>query len=163
MKSTAVRKIGVRRMGLRGLLAGLAVLAPLLTIGGWGARAAQPMVPRFEPDPYWPKPLPNNWMIGQGGGIYVDSHDHIWVTTRPRTLDDNDKSGPNNQKDCCVPSPPILEYDMAGNLLNSWGGPGAGYEWPDNEHGTYVDYKDNVWIGGNSAGKDTHILKFTQT
>ena len=47
--------------------------------------------PRFEPDPYWPKPLPNNWMLGQVGGIYVDSHDHIWVTSRPRTLDNNDK------------------------------------------------------------------------
>ncbi len=55
------------------------------------ARAAEAGVPRFEPDPYWPKPLPNNWMLGQVSGIYVDSHDHIWVTSRPRTLDNNDK------------------------------------------------------------------------
>jgi hypothetical protein len=27
------------------------------------ARGAQPGVPHFEPDPYWPKPLPNNWML----------------------------------------------------------------------------------------------------
>ena len=53
--------------------------------------AAAQNVPKFEPDPYWPKPLPNNWMLGQVGGIFVDSHDHIWVTSRPRTLDNNDK------------------------------------------------------------------------
>ena len=35
--------------------------------------------------------LPNNWMLGQVSGITVDSHDHIWVTSRPRTLDNNDK------------------------------------------------------------------------
>ena len=36
-------------------------------------------VPRFEVDPYWPKQLPNNWMLGGVGGILVDSHDNIWV------------------------------------------------------------------------------------
>jgi hypothetical protein len=39
-------------------------------------------VPKFEPDPYWPKQLPNNWMLGEVGGIFVDSHDHIWVNSR---------------------------------------------------------------------------------
>ena len=105
--------------------------------------AAPQSVPKFEPDPYWPKPLPNNWMLGQVGGIYVDSHDHIWVNSRPRTLDNNDKYAALNpsQADCCIPSPPVLEFDTAGNLIQAWGGPGAGYEWPDNEHGMFVDYK----------------------
>src|ERR1700730_17554878 len=30
-------------------------------------------VPKFEPDPYWPKVLPHNWIFGQVGGVYVDS------------------------------------------------------------------------------------------
>ena len=64
------------------------------------------------------------------------------------------------QAECCVPAPPILEFDMAGNLVQSWGGPGDGYEWPDNEHGIFVDHKDNVWVGG-SGPKDDQILKFT--
>ena len=51
---------------------------------------------------------------------------------------------------------------MAGNLIQGWGGPAAGYEWPDNEHGMFVDYKDNVWIGGNGE-KDTNILKFSKS
>jgi DNA-binding beta-propeller fold protein YncE len=120
-------------------------------------------VPRFEPDPYWPKPLPNNWMLGSVGGIFVDSHDHIWVANRPRSLQNNDKYAALNppQGDCCVPAPPVLEFDAAGNLIQGWGGPGPGYEWPDTEHGMFVDYRENVWIAGN-GGKDTQILKFTR-
>ena len=40
------------------------------------------------------------------------------------------------------------------------GGPGDGFEWPENEHGIHVDHQGNVWIGGNGAG-DAHVLKFT--
>jgi hypothetical protein len=121
-------------------------------------------VPKFEPDPSWPKQLPNNWMLGQVGGIFADSHDHIWVTSRPRTLDNNDKYAALDppEADCCIPSPPVLEFDQAGNLIQSWGGPSKDYEWPDNEHGMFVDYKDNVWIGGNGP-KDTNILKFSKS
>jgi len=121
-------------------------------------------VPKFEPDPHWPKQLPNNWMLGQVGGIYVDAHDHIWVTSRPRTLDNNDKYAALNppQGDCCIPAPPVIEFDAAGNFIQGWGGPADGYEWPDNEHGMFVDYKENVWIGGNGQ-KDTNILKFSKS
>jgi DNA-binding beta-propeller fold protein YncE len=120
-------------------------------------------VPKFEVDPYWPKDLPNQWMLGQVSGIYVDSHDHVWVTNRPRTLEDHDKYAASDppQADCCKPAPAILEFDPAGNLLQGWGGPGTQYEWPDNEHGIFVDYKENVWVGGNGP-KDTNILKFTK-
>jgi hypothetical protein len=132
----------------------LATAAAAMAAGGGG-------VPHFEADPSWPKPLPNNWMLSQVSGIFVDSHDHIWVTNRPRNLQDHDKYGAAGQADCCVPAPPILEFDAAGNLIQGWGGPGTGYEWPDNEHGVFVDYKENVWVGGNGA-KDTNILKFTK-
>src|ERR1035438_3938624 len=115
------------------LLAGITILG-LALLGAAGPGS----VPKFEPDPYWPKPLPNNWMLGQVGGIFVDSHDHIWVNSRPRTLDNNDKYAALNppQSDCCIPSPPVLEFDAAGNLIQGWGGApldkSAGYEWPDN-------------------------------
>jgi DNA-binding beta-propeller fold protein YncE len=45
--------------------------------------------------------------------------------------------------------------------VSAWGGPGPGYEWPDSNHGVHVDYKGNVWIGGNGP-KDAHVLKFTR-
>jgi hypothetical protein len=48
-----------------------------------------------------------------------------------------------------------------GNLVNSWGGPGQGYDWPESNHGISLDDKDNVWIGGWGRS-DTHVLKFTR-
>ena len=62
---------------------------------------------------------------------------------------------------CCKGAPPVLEFDQAGNLVGHWGGPGAGYEWPGANHGITVDYKDNVWIGGNDP-TDAQVLKFTR-
>ena len=123
---------------------------------------ANESVPKFELDRYWPKPLPNKWITGQIPGIAVDSHDHIWVIHRPKTIRDQEKGASLHPPtaECCFPVPPVLEFDMEGNLLQSWGGPGQGYEWPENEHGIFVDYKDNVWIGGNGDG-DAQILKFT--
>jgi len=33
--------------------------------------------PRFEVDPFWPKPLPNHWLLGATIGVWVDERDHI--------------------------------------------------------------------------------------
>jgi len=119
--------------------------------------------PQFQVDPFWPKPLPNNWLMGQIGGIAVDSDDNIWVIQRPRSLSEDEKGAslkpPRNN--CCVPAPPVLEFDQAGNLLRSWGGPGQGYDWVGREHGIFVDRKGFVWLGGN-AENDSAILKFTK-
>jgi len=43
----------------------------------------------------------------------------------------------------------VIELDGEGNLLRAWGGPGAGYEWFENEHGSTSTSKANVWVGGN--------------
>lgn len=133
-----------------------------------GTTAAQekpgPGLPVFQVDPYWPKPLPNSWTFGEFSGVAVDSRDHVWIDQRPRTLGEDEKYLTVNPPpgDCCAPAPAIMEFDAAGNFVQGWGGPGSGYEWPENEHGVHVDYRDNVWIGGNGA-KDAHILKFTRT
>jgi DNA-binding beta-propeller fold protein YncE len=119
-------------------------------------------VPSFAVDASWPKPLPNNWIIGQVGGITVDAQGHIWVIQRPRSLTDDEKGATLNppRSKCCVPAPPVLEFDTDGNLLRSWGGPGEGHEWVGREHGIEVDDRGFVWIGGN-ADNDNAILKFT--
>ena len=119
-------------------------------------------VPTFAVDASWPKQLPNNWIIGQIGGITVDWQGHIWVIHRPRSLIDGEKAATLNppRAKCCVPAPPVLEFDVDGNLLRSWGGPGDGYEWVGREHGIEVDERGFVWIGGN-ADNDSAILKFT--
>src|SRR5436305_1515931 len=108
-------------------------------------------VPKFQVDPTWPKPLPNNWIIGQPAGIAVDAADHVWVVHRPASLTDDERAAsfsPPRTK-CCVPAPQVLEFDQAGNVLRSWGGKGEGYDWPGNEPGIYVDQKDFAWLAGN--------------
>ena len=152
--------------------------------------------PSFVVDPAWPQALPSNWLVGQLGGLYVDQHDHVWVYNRPRTMTNeeaglegpvsgamDDKGAPVNglgqvrnygaMADCCKAAPSILEFDAAGKLLRSWGGPSdpgfiggkckaeAGCIWPNSEHGIYVDHEDNVWIAGNSASVAARPIPWT--
>ncbi|MGN6571724.1 MAG: hypothetical protein ACTHLO_09940, partial [Pseudolabrys sp.] len=119
--------------------------------------------PKFEVDASWPKPLPNQWLMGQAAGVAVDAQDHVWVIQRPRTLTDDEKAASFNppRAKCCKPAPPVLEFDAAGNLLRSWGGPGQGYDWFENEHGITIDGNGFVWVGGNGKN-DGQVLKFTQ-
>jgi len=125
---------------------------------GGGAQA-----PIFEVDPFWPKPLPNHWVLGSTIGLSVDANDHVWIIHRPQTVDDNFKAAEFTPPIgvCCKVAPPVLEFDQAGNLVSSWGGPGQGYEWPESNHGITADSQGNVWIGGN-GNTDTQILKFTR-
>ena len=120
--------------------------------------------PAFRVDPYWPKPLPNNWILGQIGGISVDASDNIWVFQRPRSLTDDEKGATLNppRSKCCVPAPSVLVFNQSGEVVKSWGGPGdnLGYDWPTNEHGILVDNKGFVWLSGNGK-TDMMVLKFT--
>ena len=146
-------------------------------------KAAGAMAPRFEVDLMWPKPLPNHWLLGMTIGVSVDAQDHIWIVHRQGTLERMETYAQQSPvaSDCCSAAPPVLEFDEAGNLIGHWGGPGEGYEWPVSTHGITVDYKGNVWIGGNGNGHggsrveaatdgesgpaayhDSMILKFTQ-
>ena len=120
--------------------------------------------PVFEVDPFWPKPLPNHWVLGSTIGLSVDAQDHVWIIHRPQTIEDNFKAAEFTPPIgvCCKIAPPVLEFDQAGNLVGHWGGPGEGYEWPQSNHGLTVDHKGNVWIGGNGRN-DTQVIKFTRT
>jgi DNA-binding beta-propeller fold protein YncE len=148
--------------------------------------AAAVQAPMFEVDPFWPKPLPNHWLIGMTIGVSVDAQDNVWIIHRQGSLEPGERHATSNPPVamCCAPAPPVLEFDQAGNLLRHWGGPGNGYDWPDSNHGITIDYKGNVWIGGNGRGKvaarpaggapdesaasatasylDNQVLKFTQ-
>lgn len=114
--------------------------------------AATTTAPRFEVDPLWPKPLPNHWLLGQTIGVSVDAQDHVWIIHRGGSLEDNELGAVRKTAMCCAPAPPVLQYDSDGTLLSHWGGPGPGYDWPESNHGVTVDYKGNVWIGGNGRG-----------
>jgi hypothetical protein len=118
--------------------------------------------PQYKVDPFWPKPLPGNWILGQVAGIAVDKNDNVWIVHRPTTLVDDEKGAQKKPPEtkCCTAAPAVLQFDSAGNLLRSWGGPGAGYDWFESEHGIFVDGDGNVWVGGNSP-KDHHLVQFT--
>jgi DNA-binding beta-propeller fold protein YncE len=147
--------------GLGTAIAGLAVGQAALdaTVDAQTVQA-----PLFEVDPFWPKPLPNHWLIGSTIGVGIDSRDHVFIIHRPASLNADTEIGAATdppQSECCLPAPPVLEFDPEGNLVNSWGGPADGYDWPASNHGLGLDHMDNVWIGGNGGG-DSHILKFTR-
>src|SRR5215831_1944176 len=95
----------------------LALLAP--------AAAVVTSVPQFEPDPLWSQALPNKWVTGAVGGLAVDSHDNLWVFHRPASIPDGEKAASLNppQAECCIPAPPVLEFDPSGKFLQAWGGP----------------------------------------
>ncbi len=141
-----------------------AILHSLIFAAALGFAPAEAAdAPKYEVDAAWPKSLPNSWIMGQASGVAVDAEDHVWVVQRPKTLTDDEKAAsldPPRTK-CCKPAPPVLEFDQAGKLLRSWGGPGQGYDWPSNEHGIYVDAQGYVWLAGN-GDKDGQILKFTK-
>jgi 6-phosphogluconolactonase (cycloisomerase 2 family) len=164
-------RMRINSIGSRNLWIGGGFAAVLIALGAGevlldNTAAAQAqgavMAPRFEVDPFWPKPLPNHWVLGSTIGVWVDTDDHVWIIHRSSaTLNRNEKPLETGDGECCAGAPPVLEFDAAGNLLRHWGGPGEGYEWPDSNHGIFIDYKGNVWIGGNGPA-DSELLKFTK-
>lgn len=165
------------------LVVSLATLAMIALRTRPQVQAATAQAPRFEVDPMWPKPLPNHWVIGAAIGVAVDARDHVWILHRQTSLEDKEKyaTWSPQASTCCVPAPPVLEFNAQGDLVGSWGGPGTGYTWPSSNHGIDIDYKGNVWIGGNGRGQqaapiahnedrmadpgtvhDSMLLKFTQ-
>lgn len=138
-------------------------------------------VPIFEVDPFWPKPMPNNWVLGMTIGVDTDEKNQVWVIHRgndPGNLDRTElayppaggqggspappaTSGPNRVSECCIPAPPVVAFDQAGNVVQAWGGEKNHPDWPESNHGITIDHKGIVWIGGN-GGPDSHILKFTR-
>jgi DNA-binding beta-propeller fold protein YncE len=119
--------------------------------------------PLFEVDILWPKPMPNHWLMGSATGVAIDKQDHIFVVNLTDSFTARTEIGRSANPplgECCDPSPNVLEYDPAGTLVGHWGGPGQGYDWPEQNAGIAIDGQGNVWIGG-SGGADSRILKFS--
>jgi hypothetical protein len=107
-------------------------------------------VPRYKVDASWPKQLPNNWILWNSTGLVVDKNDRIWVINRPRQVSMADAGAAQTPpiSECCIPAPSLVQFDVQGNLLKSWGGPGYVPDWPILEHGLFIDKEGNFWIGG---------------
>jgi DNA-binding beta-propeller fold protein YncE len=125
----------------------IAVVSLVLAAGSLSGQAP----PSFQVDPLWPRPLPNHWLVGSVTGVAVDARDHIWIVHRgydsmTARTEIGAATNPKSADACCVPAPPVLEFDPAGNLVGHWGGPGDKYEWPVSPGGITVDGKGSVWI-----------------
>jgi len=138
----------------RWIYVGTLVLTLVVGLGVWNPLsqviATSSLVPRYVVDPFWPKPLPIDprtgkpWVTGEVAGTCIDSRDHVFTVNR----------GYNNglvapETVVAVPSPPVVEYDRHGNVVNAWGEAAV---LPNGIHGCFVDYQDNVWIAGNGDG-----------
>src|SRR5262249_48772383 len=70
-----------RTLSITTIVAAVSIAAGI----GWhGALSAQGRgaATAPHPDPLWPKPLPNHWILGSITGIAVDKRDHVWVVQR---------------------------------------------------------------------------------
>jgi hypothetical protein len=152
--------------------------------GRAAASTSGALVPQFQFDKTWPKPLPNRMMVGQVAGVSVDTQDHIWIVQRPTSLKAAELEGSElgnygGQRgpvsSCCRPAPEVIEFDQQGSLVQAWGQQ-RGMDWPteapkskDNAYGTlnagergiFIDYRENVWLGSDGPG-DTFLLKLSK-
>src|SRR5580692_6547294 len=87
------------------------------------AGAAVTQIPKFRAEGAWPR-LPGKWVMAVVSSTWIDAQDHLWVLQRPNTLSAEEKP---------KAAPPVLEFDAEGNFVQAWGGPGAGYDWPETE------------------------------
>jgi len=136
------------------------IVACAAIVAGLASRLGAQDAPAYKVDPFWPKPLPNKWIMQQVPTLTVDKDDHIWVFNRSRQIrpDENGASTNPPRTDCCTAGPTVLEFDTDGNLLKAWGGPGYVPGWP-NEQTIMTDKQGNVWISG--TGRGDSILKFS--
>jgi hypothetical protein len=152
-----------------------------MAYGAEGAVKAADAVPTFRYDPDWPQPLPNSWVVGNIGAMYMDKNDHLWIVQRPgSTTGLGERDALTGAGECCAPAPPVMEFDTAGKLVRAWGPihttdtdgktekligkqvlePFPVDQWPAFEHGIYVDHKNNVWI--TNQRDPSQLLKFTR-
>ena len=142
----------------------VAVLAQPVWMAGSADAQTSPRAPEFMVDPMWPT-IPNDWVLGEVTSVSVDRNDNIWVLHVPQSIPEAQRANA---------APPVLQFDSAGKLLASWGGPTDGGEWLGREHGIFVDADDFVWLGGRAgwpratpstngapANSDDMIMKFT--
>src|SRR3970282_2207209 len=108
---------------------------------------SQSAAPRFEIDPSWPKPLPEGWIAGQLACVHVDHNDHVLTVNRGDITEE--------EKETCIRAPAVMIFDLAGNMIDSWG------DWdvlPSTPHSCAVDRDNNVWLTANGDGM---VQKYT--
>ena len=108
---------------------------------------AQTGAGQYEADLSWPKALPNRWALGGLGGVCVDSQDHVLILNR-QDVNEGDLNAARL-------APPLIEFDSAGNVVNSWGD----LKVMDSRlHSCHFDAEGNVWIAASPSGMVQKVL-----
>ena len=113
---------------------------------------AQAGAPKFEVDPYWPKPLPERWVTGEIGGLCVDAKDHVFLVQRVNDvggMDGHLEGLTNDELNAGQAGPPIIEFDAEGKVVNAWGDSKV---LPKDLHGCAIDRDGHVWLDGSEDG-----------
>lgn len=121
----------------------------------------------YKVDIGWPQKLPNGWILGETPGLAIDKNDHIWVFQRPGSLSPRELGASDSipTKECCAPAPSVIEFDSAGQVVNSWNifeeevSDEPDQLWSGAEHGIYVDDNDFVWV---TDPKNHLVIKLTK-
>ena len=107
LRQRNVAYVALIATGVLGVGAGLSLLQLPAT-----AQDKMVDVPIFEVDPLWPKPLPNEGLLGMTIGVSVDDRDNVWITHRgSQTLNNNEKGAELTPPTaaCCRAAPPVLQ------------------------------------------------------
>jgi hypothetical protein len=135
------------RLSSRGRVSAYGVLIIAAAIALPSASLAQSGAPRYEPDLTWPKPLPDRWVLGGLGGVCIDAQDHVFILNRQDVIEGDLNAGQL--------APPIIEFDPAGNVVNSWGD----FNLLDARlHSCHFDKDGNLWIASAPSGM---VQKYT--
>ena len=133
-------------MTMRLFLRTVAYLVPAIACLFPGPLQAQ-TAPKYEADVNWPKPLPDRWVLGGLGGLCVDAQDHVLILNRQDVLEGDLNGGKL--------APQMIEFDAAGNVVNSWGDPKL---LDPRLHSCHFDKDGNVWIAAAPSGM---VQKYT--
>jgi DNA-binding beta-propeller fold protein YncE len=102
---------------------------------------AQSRAVRYDVDVTWPKPLPNQWVLGGLGGVCVDAQDHVFILNRQDVAD--------GDLNAARLAPRIIEFNPAGDVVNAWGDPA---KLDPRLHSCFVDHDNNIWIASSPSG-----------
>jgi sugar lactone lactonase YvrE len=125
----------------------VSAMAIATALFGASAAQAQTKAPHYEADLSWPKPLPNKWVLGGLGGLCVDAQDHVLILNRQDVLEGDLNGG--------TLAPKMIEFDPAGNVVNSWGDPNL---MDSRLHSCHFDKDGNVWVAAAPSGM---VQKYT--
>ena len=148
----------------RNIYVGATFLALLIALGVGitvlqkraAVEAATVQAPMFEVDPLWPKPLPNHWLMGMTIGVSVDAQDNIWIIHRQGSLEAgrtprHDESADRHVLRCR--RRPFWSSIRTATCSATGADRATATIGRTRTTESPIDYKGNVWIGGNGRGQ----------